>query len=87
MSADGLTRDEAEFFGQVLTATMTQTADITERVMDNYEARIIDLENDFAELFDAVDRANHKVDSARIERILDGCAWKRDRIQRKAEES
>ena len=71
------------FVADVFTAMFSQSASLTNAVFDDYERAIAEWKQDFASLFDAVAKANLRVDSAQVERILDGFDFIRSRANPK----
>lgn len=66
----------------IFTAMFKDTEDITNRVMDNKDREIREWQSRFLKLFEAIDQANTKVDSLRIERELQHFAFHADTAAR-----
>ena len=61
----------------IFTANARWSEDLSNRVMENKDREIADWKAAFAKLYDAVDFANEKVDSVKIDRILGNFGQKR----------
>lgn len=59
----------------IFTAMFTQTASISEQIDRNNEAQIHNWQQNYASLWEAVSRISEKIDSGRLERLLDQTTW------------
>lgn len=82
---ESYSREEVEFAATLMTASLTQSEAMTNRVFENYEATIAEWQKNYAELYLAIENANIKTDSQRIGFILAKNGWKADRAQQAVE--
>lgn len=68
--------------GQIFTAMFKQSEATTNQVLDNQDREIAKWKKNFYDLYMSVADANETVDSARIDRILDGFAYWADTVER-----
>jgi hypothetical protein len=63
---------------QILTANVKWSADLNDRVLDNKDREITKWQSLFLKLYEAIETANTKVDSLRIEKELQRFAYDAD---------
>ena len=54
----------------ILTANVKWSADLSDRVIDNKDREIAELQKNYTELWEAIDKANDKIDSLTLDTIL-----------------
>ena len=73
-----VTDEEFEFTGQLVQGMVNWNQSITNAVIENIERQRDEAQENFIRLFDAVARANVKIDSQRLGWIIDDYGLTRD---------
>lgn len=63
--------------GAILTASVQQVQETTDQLLESKDQEIAEWKAAFSKLYDFINSANDSVDSAKIERILNGFNQKR----------